>query len=171
MALISSQICQESCFDPNKISYAGTIGLMQVAPATGKSRLQKVKNLKTNPAGVKYSTKEGKVSVFEPEQEREYFSLASYTAAMDMFSSTAAWQLNSPRSRQRFNMWKDYPVLATRNILKAKYATPVEEPSAMRVHHNALQGILAEDSGKRAKHAIKNSEMKRRLNHCSIFLR
>lgn len=156
--LISSQICQESCFDPNKISYAGTIGLMQVAPATGKEvGFRELKKPENNiHAGVKYMHKmKGRFPLSLPEQERDYFSLASYNAGYGhvLDARRLAIELGLDPDRWFNNVEKTIQLLADpKYSSKAKYGyCRGEEPAGyVRCIIMRYRAYKQEDSGKRA---------------------
>ncbi|MFQ5456351.1 MAG: membrane-bound lytic murein transglycosylase MltF [Nitrospirota bacterium] len=83
--LIVSQMYQESKFDPDRVSWAGAVGLMQLMPRTAKEL--GVKHLKDPEAsihaGIKYV--HNLIQRFDPKielKDRIRFALASYNAGM-----------------------------------------------------------------------------------------
>jgi len=84
--LITSQMYQESRFDPTKKSHAGAMGLLQVMPRTAKEMGLKHRSEIADPRvsielGVKYMAKMFKRLKDVPRlKDRVYFALASYNA-------------------------------------------------------------------------------------------
>lgn len=156
--LICSQVCQESCFDPNRVSYAGTIGLMQVAPATGREvGFHDLKKPDSNiHAGVKYMHKmKSRFPQSLPEPERDYFSLASYNAGYGhvIDARRLAIELNLDPDRWFNNVEKAILLLATpKYSSRAKYGycrgdEPVGYVRNIIMRYRAYK---QEDSSKRA---------------------
>ncbi len=85
--LVTSQMYQESRFDPKARSFAGALGLLQVLPRTAKSMGVKASHLERPErgvqAGVKYmSWLQHRFDSNLPFSPRLWFSLASYNAGL-----------------------------------------------------------------------------------------
>ncbi|PHR65660.1 MAG: transglycosylase, partial [Idiomarina sp.] len=83
--LITSQMFQESRFDPNALSAAGAQGLMQVLPRTGKEMgyIDLTQPQQSIAAGVQYMDwTRARFSIDLPLEEKMFFALAAYNAGI-----------------------------------------------------------------------------------------
>ena len=170
--LICSQICQESCFDPSKVSYAGTIGLMQVMPSTGREvGFKNVKDPNNNiHAGIKYLHKmKTRFPENLPVAERDYFSLASYNAGYGhvLDARRLACELDLDPDRWFNNVEKAILLLANpKYAARAKYGYCRDDEPVGYVRNIIMRyrAYKQEDGNRRAGSIEKKQEQEKQAN-------
>ena len=126
--LIAAQIFKESQFDPEAVSWAGAIGLMQILPRTGRSYgvselTDPVQNIQAGIKHMKWLQRIWEDDITDPE-ERKKFILASYNVGQghvfDAIRLTKKYGGDT-------NSWEDVSEFLLKKALPKYYNDPVVE--------------------------------------------